>query len=71
MRSVGGSRWLGVVVSFLSLVLATLCFVLADGDGAVIFTGVLAGASGLLGLATFFLSRNPRSLFNDVDETAR
>jgi len=48
-----------------------LCFVLADGDGAVIFTGVLAGASGLLGLATFFLSRNPRSLFNDVDETAR
>ena len=71
MRSVGGLRWLGVVVSVLSLVLATLCFALADGDGAVIFTGVLAGASGLLGLATFFRSRNLRSRSNDMDETAR
>jgi hypothetical protein len=47
-------------VSVLSLILATLCSALADGDGAVIFTGVLAAASGLLGLATFFLRRKPR-----------
>jgi len=48
-----------------------LCFALADGDGAVIFTGVLAAASGLLGLATFILSRKRKSPSGDMDETAR
>ncbi|MBD8585954.1 hypothetical protein IFT90_15470 [Frigoribacterium sp. CFBP 8766] len=71
MRGVGRLKWLGVVVSVLGLVLATLCFALADGDGAVVFIGVLAAASGLLGLATFFLSRKPRSPADDMDETVR
>ena len=71
VRGVSKLRWLGVVVSVLGLVLATFCFVLADGEGAVILVGVLASASGLLGFATFFLSKRPRSPSDDIDETAR
>ena len=71
VRGVSKLRWLGVVVSVLGLVLATLCFVLADGEGAVILVGVLAAASGLLGFATLFLSKRPRSPSDDIDETAR
>ena len=63
-------RWLGVVVSVLGLVLATVCFAFANGEGAAIFIGVLAVASGVLGLGTFFLSRRPRSPSDDIDETA-
>jgi len=55
----------------MGLVLATFCFALADGDEAAILVGVLAAASGLLGFATFFVSKRPRSPSDDIDETAR
>lgn len=71
MRGVGKLRRLGVVVSGMGLVLATFCFSLADGDEAAILVGVLAAASGLLGFATFFVSKRPRSPSDDIDETAR
>jgi hypothetical protein len=51
--------------------MATLRFASADGGGAAIVTGVRASASGLLGLATSFLSRRPGWPFHDVDEAAR
>jgi len=71
MRDRGKRKWLGVAVSVLGLMLATLCFVFADGDGTVIVIGVLAAASVLLRLATSFLNRKPRSPSDDMDETAR
>jgi hypothetical protein len=58
-------------VSVLSLILASSCFASADGDGTAILVGVLAAASGLLGLATFYVNRAHRSPSGDTDETAR
>jgi hypothetical protein len=60
-----------IVVSILSLTLAVLCFAFAHGDGAAILSGVLAAATGLIGLAMFFLSRKPRSPSDDMHENAR
>jgi hypothetical protein len=71
MRGIGRRQWFGTVVSVLSLILATLCFAFADGDGTAMFIGVLAAASGLLGLGTFFLNGSHRSSSHDTDETVR
>lgn len=58
-------------MSVLGLILATSCFVFADGDKTLIFVGVLAAMSALLGLATSFLNGKPQSPSDDIDKAAR
>lgn len=71
MRTLRRRKRLGIAVPVLGLVLAILCFVSADGDGALLFLGVVVAVSALLGLATFFVKRKPRSPSRETDETAR